>query len=148
MNLRRSNLWSSSLWKEGAGFIVVGTLGFMVDAGVVTLLAAAGAGPWLARLVSFAVAVSTTWVLNRRYTFRHRSPRHNSSRKNFGYYVAACLVGGGLNLGTYALLVSRVPLFAEVLALAVAAGSIAGMGANFLLARYWIFGGQRGHDNA
>ena len=130
-----------SIWRESAGFAVVGTVGFMVDVGVVTLLAAAGAGPWWARLASFAAAVATTWQLNRRYTFKHRELRH-AEKRSFGSYVAACLVGGGLNLGTYALLVGQVPLFERYLVLAVAAGSVAGMGANFLLARYWIFGGQ------
>lgn len=134
-----------SLWRESAGFLVVGSLGFAVDAGVVTLLATAGMGPWLGRLCSFAAAVSTTWWLNRRYTFRHRSQRHSSQRKSFGYYIAACLVGGGLNLGTYALLVSHSAVFADYLVLAVAAGSVAGMGANFLLARHWIFGGRDSH---
>ena len=132
-----------SLWRESAGFAVVGAIGFVVDAGLVTLLAFAGAGPWLARLISFSAAVFTTWQLNRRFTFKHRELRHTAKR-SFGSYVAACLVGGGLNLGTYALLVSNVPLFASYLFLAVAAGSIAGMGANFLLARYWIFGGRDG----
>lgn len=130
-----------SIWRESAGFAVVGTIGFVVDAGVVTVLAAAGAGPWLARLVSFAAAVATTWQLNRRYTFKHRELRHTEKR-SLGSYVAACLVGGGLNLGTYALLVAQIPLFERFLFLAVAAGSIAGMGANFLLARYWVFGGK------
>lgn len=136
-------LWPDArFWREGTGFAVVGTLGFIVDAGVVTLLATAGTGPWLARLGSFAAAVSATWWLNRRFTFRHRTARHQSQRKSFGYYVTACLMGGALNLGTYALLISRFELFAEYLILAVAAGSLAGMGANFLMARYWIFGGR------
>lgn len=134
-----------SIWRESAGFAVVGTVGFMVDAGVVSLLAALGSGPWLARLVSFTAAVITTWQLNRRYTFKHRQLRHTEKR-SFGSYMAACLVGGGLNLGTYALLVSQLPLFAHYLFLAVAAGSIAGMGANFLLARYWVFGGHHARD--
>ncbi|MFI0471723.1 GtrA family protein [Halomonas sp. HMF6819] len=130
-----------SIWRESAGFAIVGTVGFLVDAGVVTLLAAAGAGPWWARAASFLAAVATTWQLNRRFTFKHRDMRHTQKR-SFGHYVAACLVGGGLNLGTYALLVAQMPLFERYLFLAVAAGSVAGMGANFLLARYWIFGGQ------
>jgi hypothetical protein len=44
-----------------------------------------------------------------------------------------------LNRGTYALLVTFVAIAAEQPVLAVAAGSIAGMGVNFVLSRRMVF---------
>ena len=47
-------------------FCIVGTIGFVVDAGSLYLImATTGAGPYLARLFSFMMAASATWILNR-----------------------------------------------------------------------------------
>jgi hypothetical protein len=49
------------------------------------------------------------------------------------------LPGLALNYGTYAVLVATSPLMAAHLALPVAAGALAGMAANFTVARWLVF---------
>ena len=50
------------LRKSFALFVVAATVGFVIDAGVVTLLVRWLAwGPWQGRFVSFPLAVTATW---------------------------------------------------------------------------------------
>lgn len=51
-------------------FLVIGTIGFVVDAGVLgLLLLSTPLGVYAARLVSIAAALLATWLLNRVITF-------------------------------------------------------------------------------
>jgi putative flippase GtrA len=117
-------------------FGVVGTLGFVVDTAVVYATRYA-LGLYGAGVLSYLVAASFNWVLNRAWTFRGQGtgPAH----REWGRFVLANLVGFVLNRGTYAILVTIVPLCARQPVLAVAAGSIAGMGVNFALTRAMVF---------
>jgi putative flippase GtrA len=56
--------------KKPLSFLLVGGIGFAVDAAVLMLLLrATSLDPFSARFVSIAVALSATWVLNRHITF-------------------------------------------------------------------------------
>lgn len=117
-------------------FGTVGTIGFVVDTAVVYAtrhrLGLYGAG-----LASYLVAASVTWALNRTWTFRGLGggPAH----QQWAQFVVVSLGGFVLNRGTYALLVTFVPLCARQPVFAVAAGAIAGMFLNFGLARRVVF---------
>ena len=51
-------------------FLVIGVIGFVADAGMLWLvLASTPLGPYSARMVSIAFALSVTWLLNRTLTF-------------------------------------------------------------------------------
>ena len=66
---------STSLFGQTWRFLIVGTIGFIVDAGLLVLLmAAAGLGHYSAHVVSFMVAVCVTWWLNPTFTFRAPTP--------------------------------------------------------------------------
>lgn len=53
-----------------AKFIVVGSFGFITDAGVLLLLLHfTGLDPFTSRLIAIALALQVTWQLNRRFTF-------------------------------------------------------------------------------
>jgi putative flippase GtrA len=117
-------------------FGLVGVFGFMVDTSVVYAtrhqLGLYGAG-----VAGFVVAATGNWVLNRLWTFRGQGsgPLH----REWARYMAANLGGFVLNRGTYAILVTFVAACADQPVLAVAAGSIAGMGVNFVLSRAMVF---------
>ncbi len=117
-------------------FGVVGTFGFVVDTAVVYALRYQ-LGLYGAGLVAFVVAATANWVMNRLWTFRGQGslPVH----REWARYMVTNLAGFVLNRGTYALLVTFVALAAEQPVLAVAAGSIAGMGVNFVLSRRMVF---------
>ena len=123
--------------KELFVFGIVGVIGFVVDAGVLYLCKSA-LGLYLGRLVSFACAVFATWLLNRQFTFKHRESGVSLVRE-FGRYFVSMLGGGAVNYATYAALVYFVTSVAMQPVWGVAAGSLAGMMVNFLLAKFFVF---------
>ncbi|MEE9251674.1 MAG: GtrA family protein [Alphaproteobacteria bacterium] len=138
MNLRFLNLLSAS--REFRAFCVVGTIGFIIDAGLVQLLVTRfGVDVVLGRVPSLLTAVTVTWLLNRRFTFRVTARR---SRAEWFKYVAVNSVGNGLNFGVYALAVQTVDFLATFPFLAVAMGSAVGLAFNFTLSKTLVFKGQ------
>lgn len=121
-------------------FGTVGIAGFIVDAAVLTAGIALGTGPWLGRIASYVAAASTTFALNRAWTFRVSARRTGTAAaRQWGLFLLVNLVGFACNYGTYAALIAGVPLVAAQPVLGVAAGSIAGLLGNFLLARRFVF---------
>ena len=134
----------ASLWQATVGrsqllrFVIVGGFGFLVDAGVVSLLVATtGLGLYWGRLVSFLCAASTTWVLNRNFTFRG----HGSDNRvrEWGKFLVVSIGGAIINYGVYAVTIELWPLARQFPAIAVAFGSLAGMGFNFPASKYLVF---------
>ena len=127
----------AALAAEMLRFGVVGTAAFVVD--TATVYASRGAlGLYGAGALSFLVAVTFAWWLNRVWTFRARRGEIPWPRE-WARYVGANLLGIALNRGTYALLVTVWALAASQPVLATAAGAIAGMGVNFVMARRVVF---------
>ena len=119
-------------------FWVAGTIGFIVDAGVVQLLVSkAGANPYIARLFSFLCAATATWVFNRRYTF-HGRPGYGLFGE-WSRYIAAMCIGFAVNYTVYALIVYDSAFVHDWPSIGVAAGSLPGAAFNFLSARLWVF---------
>lgn len=119
-------------------FGVVGTVGFLVDALVLTIALLAGTGPWLGRVLSYLVAASATFGLNRAWTFR-AADRSRPVAQDWGLFLLVNLLGFTCNYGTYAALIAGVPVVREFPVLGVAAGSLAGMAGNFLLSKRYVF---------
>ena len=94
-------------------------------------------GLYGAGLASYAVAATVTWLCNRLWTFRGLGS--GSAHRQWAKFVAANAIGFMLNRGTYALLVTFVPLCAAEPVFATAAGAIAGMFVNFGLSRAVVF---------
>jgi putative flippase GtrA len=119
-------------------FGVGGTIGFIVDAGVLQLLVSGLAWDrFSGRLISFLCAATTTWLFNRHYTFS--GIRRHSLFGEWSRYVFAMSGGFACNFTTYTTLVLWFNLDRQYLILGVAAGSIAGLGVNFLASRYWVY---------
>jgi putative flippase GtrA len=128
--------------RQFALFCVSGVLAFVVDAGLTqTLVSVAGLDPFSARALSFPVAVTCTWLFNRRYTFR--PSRDLTLHREWMLYVSTQAVGLAVNLSTYAVLVWGSAVAAAWPALAVAAGSVAGLLVNYLGAKRVAFADRR-----
>jgi putative flippase GtrA len=82
-------------------FLLVGGLGFLVDAGIVAWLITLGVSPIVARVPSLATAILTTWLLNRSLTFRVASRPHLAELVR---YAAVALTTAGLNFLLYTFL--------------------------------------------
>ena len=119
-------------------FCVGGVIGFIVDAGVLQLLVSGLAWDrFTGRLISFLCAATATWLFNRRFTFR--GPRRHPLHWEWARYVTAMSAGFAFNFATYSALVLTFDIDRQWLVLAVAAGSVAGLGVNFLASRYWVY---------
>jgi putative flippase GtrA len=125
--------------KQLLSFSMVGAAGFIVDAaGLYFAMHVLGAGLYGGRVISYLVAATATWALNRRYTFR--AQRSQNRLKEWGRFLAANTVGGLVNYVTYAALVTTDALSALYPVIGVAAGSVAGLTVNFCLSRFFVFG--------
>jgi putative flippase GtrA len=117
-------------------FATVGFAGLAVDTATVygfrRTLGLYGAG-----LLAYAFAATTTWMLNRAWTFRGLGT--GAAHRQWMTFLAANTVGFTLNRGTYALLVTFLPIAAEHPVIATASGAVAGMFVNFSLSRKMVF---------
>jgi putative flippase GtrA len=117
-------------------FGTVGAAGAVVDIATVYATMAA-LGLYLSGLVAYFAAVTTTWALNRAWTFAERGD--GSWFRQWALFVAANGVGFVLNRGTFFLLVLLVPICAQHPVIAILAGVGAGLFANFNLSRSLVF---------
>ena len=125
---------SAGLMRQMLIFGIVGTIGFAVNA-VALQIALLAFGPITAQFIAFPFAVTATWWLNRRYTFRSELPW----RREWMRYVTANFIGWIVMNGTYvALVVSSTFIHAHPV-IALAAGSLAGMTFNFAVSKWVVF---------
>lgn len=120
-------------------FGVVGTIGFIVDGGMLWALLFAGLNPYAARALSFPIAVVVTWALNRVWTFS--SADKTGKRRQFNRYLAVQLVGAGANYCVYSSIIRTFGHAGQVVFTALVVGSFVGMFLNFWGARRLIFRG-------
>lgn len=111
---------SPTLLKRLFRFALVGGIGFIVDVGLTLGLIHQGADPYSSRILGLALAMLTTWRLNRALTFGASDTSQAS--EGVRYFVVAILTAL-LNYLIYAgLLLSisgMMPVFAVVLATGV-----------------------------
>ena len=123
------------LAKQFARFGTVGVAGAVVD--VATVYAAMGTlGLYRSGLLAYFLAVTTTWALNRAWTFAGRG---GGLLRQWLLFVAANGVGFVLNRGTFFVLVTLLPICAQHPVIAILAGVGVGMFANFNLSRSVVF---------
>ncbi len=121
-------------------FIVVGVIGFIIDAAVLYAMLALSVNHFAGRLVSFLFAVLTTWRINRRYTFE---PRDQSALTEFGRYLVAMSGGAIVNFIAYSVAMMLLSKSWLTPALAVGIGSLAGLTVNFAAANFWVYRDDR-----
>jgi putative flippase GtrA len=116
----------------------VGVVGLLVDMAALTLaLRGVNLDLYSGRLFSYFVAATTTWALNRRFTFN--SIDHGPAFVQWAKFLGANALGGMLNYGVYAAIVTFTALGAAWPVLGVAAGSVAGLALNFSVSKFWVF---------
>ena len=123
--------------RQFISFAFVGVAGLVVDISVLHVTQVLGMDRYSGRLCSYLAAATTTWALNRRFTFKGR--RSSNMLAEWARFLGANALGGVLNYATYAALVTWTATVAEYPAIGVAAGSIAGLTANFTLSRRLVF---------
>ncbi len=130
----------ANLARQLISFGGIGTLGFLIDAAVFTVTNLFLQNLYLSRVVSYLAAASSNWFLNRKFTF---AASDRPPVEEWGRFLLLQAAGGAVNYGVYALLVTAYGFFAAHPVAAIAIGSIAGMGVNFLTAKFFVFGDPR-----
>lgn len=123
--------------RQFARFALVGVAGLVVDVAVLYAGLWLGLGYYAGRACSFLAAVWATWQLNRRYTFADGAD--GAPPAQWSRYLLAMLGGGVVNYLAYSAVLSLAPGFSLLPAVAVAAGSLAGMAVNFSSAKFLVF---------
>ncbi len=127
--------------RETTAFVVVGSIGFLVDAGGLAILFhLLDWGHYTSRAVSFGLAVTVTWILNRTWTFAHRA----TSRPGREYvaYVSVASLGAAINFAIYAACIAASTVMALHPVLALGCGSLGAMVFNFFASRRFAFTGD------
>jgi putative flippase GtrA len=116
---------------------MVGAVGFVVDSGVLLLLAKVlFIDPLPARIGSFVTAATVTFLLNHRFTF---AMRDRFSMRRWSFYVTATALGALINVGLYHWWVLRFGASATQLLLGTAIGSLVAMCVNFFVSQRFVF---------
>ncbi len=119
-------------------FAAIGVVGFVVDStALLVAMKAFDLGLYFGRVFSFFVAATSTWALNRRFTFAPDDSR--PAVVQWLRFLGANAIGGGVNYAVYAALVTFVPFIAAWPVIGVGAGSIAGLAFNFTISKFWVF---------
>lgn len=119
-------------------FVVVGGVGFVIDAGGLLLLVHLGGDPYLSRLITFPVAVCATWALNSRWTFAAQSPRAKT-KTDYSKYFAVQIGGALTNFVVYSLYLAATSELFYQIAVGILLGSIAGLVFNYTLSSRAVF---------
>ena len=123
---------------QASNFVVVGCIGFIVDGGILTVLNSVYDIDLLrARMVSFSVAVTITWLLNRRRTFADRKD-HRVVRE-WVRYAAVNGLGALLNLGIFFWLLHQFSVLANAPLIPLAIAASIALVFNFLASRQIAF---------
>jgi putative flippase GtrA len=119
-------------------FGLVGTVGFLADGGLLqALVSLADWGVIQARILSFPVAVFSTWLLNRHFTFDQAND--GAAGRSFARYVAVSLGGASVNFVIYTVLVLSVSPMAALPIMPLAIASIVALAFNYFGSKHFVF---------
>jgi len=119
-------------------FGAVGVVGLLADmAALIVATKLLHLDLYSGRVFSYLIAATTTWALNRRFTFA--ADPQTSAFKQWAKFIAANAIGGIVNYAVYAAIVTFTALGSAWPLLGVAAGSIAGIAFNFTVSKRWVF---------
>lgn len=122
-------------------FGLVGTVGFIVDAFLLTFLTInLDFTLFSARLVSFTSATFVTWVLNKSFTFPQRKKVNSSERnKRYFFYLFVQTIGALLNFLVFFTLIKFNPFLKDMPVVPLAIGATVGLVFNFFMSKKFVF---------
>ena len=102
-------------------YCFVGGLGFLVDGGVLYGLVSFTLDPFISRGISFPIAVTVTWYLNRNWTFMDSSKER--STRQYTFYFVIQVIAALVNLVVYGVALSHMTVTPETALIALAFGA-------------------------
>ena len=123
-------------------FLVVGAVGFAIEAALLTgLVVMRHWQPLAARAISFPVAVTICWWLNRNWTFANA--RHVSAGRQYVFFFAVQCVGALINLCVFWYMMHWWPASRSWPIVPLAAGSVVALSFNFFASAKLVFSNIR-----
>lgn len=121
-------------------YLIVGGIGFVIDVGGLEIFLRLGLSVYTARLCSMAIAIASTYLMHRAFTFMDAAkPRRTAGQ--FAAFVACQCGAAVLNYGIFcaiiAFLLQPPPFLGRMFALCCGVG--AGLIANYSLLRQFVF---------
>ena len=133
---------SKSIFGRLPGFALVGAIGFLIDAGILTaLMTGADFGHYSARAISFTVAVSATWYINRRWVFGRGAIQMTG--REYSSYLLVQVIGAVINLSVFVAVIEFVPGLAEIPVIPLAVGASVALLFNFTASSRLVFSETR-----
>lgn len=127
--------------KQFFRFCLVGALGFVTDFGVLyVVVKGLGLGPMSGRIVSFLLAATVTWKVNRHFTFVKENA---GSVREWLHYLAFTGVGGFINVAVYQTWLRFTDHGTLNLFFGVVAGSAVALLFNFVISKRAVFAERR-----
>ena len=118
-------------------FSGVGTVGFIVDSSVLYLMVyIAGFNLFAGRIISYLFAASTTWFLNRHFTFTDF--KCSQRTRQWFKFVLVNTAGGIINYAVYAGAIVISTTVTNHPIIGVAIGSLAGLIVNYTASRLLV----------
>jgi len=124
--------WAIDFFRFG----IVGVAGFVVNTAAVYAVRGL-IGLYAAGVLAWGLAVTTTWWLNRAWTFKGRGD--GAIHQQWLRFICVSLIGFVLYYTTFSLLVSHFRICAAQPVIAILGGVFAGMVSNFTLSRKLVF---------
>jgi len=130
-------------------YLIVGGIGFVIDAGGMELFIRLGVQVYEARLLSMALAIASTYLMHRLFTFSD-SAKPKNSLQQFAVFFLCQSVAAAANYGVFcALLVLQPqPVFFIGRMVALCSGVAVGLAMNFVLLRRFVFPIERDEARA
>jgi putative flippase GtrA len=129
---RRGPAWAVDFFRFG----IVGAAGFVVNTAAVYAVRGL-IGVYAAGVIAWALAATTTWWLNRSWTFAGRGA--GAMHHQWLRFLSVSLVGFILYYTAFSLLVSHFRICAAQPVIAILGGVLVGMVSNFTLSRQLVF---------
>ena len=127
------------------GFVLVGAIGFLIDAGILTaLMIGADFGHYGARAISFTVAVTATWYINRRWVFERDAIEMTG--REYTSYLLVQVIGAVINLSVFVAVIEFIPGLAEIPVVPLALGAAVALVFNFSASSRLVFSDSRKRD--
>jgi len=126
-----------------ARFAAAGGIGFLIEAVILTwLVQGQGLNIYGARAISFSVAVTATWAINRNFAFAGLQQQRRG--REYSAYFLVQIIGAVINLGVFALAIAVQPGLRSLPVAPLAIGAAVALVFNFLASRNWVFHGRSG----
>ncbi len=119
-------------------FSGVGTVGFIVDSSVLYFVVyIVGLNLFAGRIISYLFAATTTWFLNRHFTFT--DSRNSPRTRQWFKFILVNTFGGVINYAVYAGAIIISDTVSHHPVIGVALGSVAGLIVNYTASRLLVF---------